>query len=916
MKNENGWNIGGTSREKPLHGLLHCNWLCMAFALATVGAACGDSTTVVIPRNQPLAVKGNPKGFAKWFSDPIAAEADGIYALSFSGSRSDGSAGIALAGLGPVNIDLHGFSPDWNVFQDMMAMPHERSEKEGFKVHFGLWNSDGAASFDSATVAPVKAEYRMADGIALGHGETLQGDSYIFQSSYLSKARNHSRALVNYGGGTRFNTDRWVLDKENAYVTYRHEIHGRTWGAGEVTLNCNWHHRGELALEVSANGEMWQKIASITNTGICHGTVPAAVQGGSALFVRLRAEKGCSLQINSYAFEAKSLGPKAFMQGATRYVDGSGSLIANLKPSSYFDTDYGMLIAKDAAAAVWTASSGRKIPPQRSLPETRASQVRLQLAANEAEAVQAIVHAAEPLTDLQAWTEIAIPSAKAEALRVGYVNIQAATDTRGCRGPWPDPLFADGAPVTLEAEANQPFWIRVTTGANTPKGIYRGKLRFTAKRANGQPWQSEVPFEVEVFGFAVPERNSLDTAFGFNSRSIKRHQKIKSDEDFDLVARKYLRCYADHRLSLYDPTGGRAKFNVTWKNLKPDPMAGEPVFDWADWDKKMEEAVRDYHTTSFRIRITGLGGGNFAGRMEPKIAGFPEGHPAYETLLARYLKGIEDHLREKGWLKMAYVYWFDEPDPKDYAFVMNGFRKIHKFAPSLRTMLTEQPERELAGGPSIWCPQPQHLNSSVTEERRRAGDEMWWYICCGPKAPYVGEFIDHPGTDLRVWLWQTWKNNVTGVLIWDTTYWHSSKAYPGTTGPQNPYKDTMSWCCAARFKDGTRIPWGNGDGRFLYPPLAAADGRQQNAVLDGPVESLRLELLRDGIEDYEYLALLKRRLAAAKGLAAAERASCEKLLVVPDEITKSLVEYTEDPEPIERQRELIARAIERLAAEK
>ena len=883
-------------------------------ALAYALEAAPGPEQVVIPRNEPVSVTGKPKAFAKWFSAPVAIEADGLCALTFSGSRLDGSGGCVLSGVGPVNVDLRGVSPDWNVFQDLMMMPHERP-KEGFKVHFGLWNCAGLANFDGASVTPLRAEYRTVGDLALGHGEALVNEEYSFQSAYSSKSRNHSRVLAGYGGGTRFNTDRWVLDQENAFVTYRHELSGRTWGAGAVTLNCNWHHVGEAAVEVSADGATWRKVAAVAKTGVCRAELPADVLGGAALFVRLRAEKRCALQVNSYVLEAKSVGPKLFVQGSTRYLDARGAQVANIKPSSYFDTDYGALVAQDAAAAVWTASSGRKIPRARALPEARAACVRVQLAANEAEAVQAVVRAGEPLSGLRARAEVAIPGAKVETLCVGYVNVQVATDAQGCRGLWPDPLFADGEPVSLAAEENQPFWVRVTTGKDTPKGVYRGTIVFSAVRANGAAWRREVPFEVEVFGFAVPERNTIATAFGFARHYVKTYQKLNTQEAFDAVIGKYLRCFADHRLSLYDPTGGRVKFKVTWKNLKPDPMAGEPVFDWADWDAKMTEGIRDYRMTAFRIRIEGLGGGNFASRVEPKIAGIPEGHPAYETLLARYLRGVESHLREKGWLEMAYVYWFDEPDPKDYEFVMNGFRKIHRHAPGLRTMLTEQPERTLAGGPSIWCPQPQHLASPVTEERRKAGDEMWWYICCGPKAPYVGEFIDHPGTDLRVWLWQTWKENVTGVLIWDTAFWHSGKAYPGKGNWQNPYEDPMSWCSAARFKDGTRIPWGNGDGRFLYPPRAAADGRQQGTVLDGPVVSLRLELLRDGIEDYEYLALLKRRLAAATGLSAAERAACEALLVVPDEITKSLVEYTEDPTPIERRREQIARALERLACE-
>lgn len=42
----------------------------------------------------------------------------------------------------------------------------------------------------------------------------------------------------------------------------------------------------------------------------------------------------------------------------------------------------------------------------------------------------------------------------------------------------------------------------------------------------------------------------------------------------------------------------------------------------------------------------------------------------------------------------------------------------------------------------------------------------------------------------------------------------------------------------------------NGDGALFYPG--------NDAGIDGPVASLRLKALRDGMEDYEYFALLEK----------------------------------------------------------
>ncbi len=346
------------------------------------------------------------------------------------------------------------------------------------------------------------------------------------------------------------------------------------------------------------------------------------------------------------------------------------------------------------------------------------------------------------------------------------------------------------------------------------------------------------------------------------------------------------------------------------KELLPDgdfekaSAAPHPLFDWTAWDKAMERAINEFGFTIFRLAPQGLGSGTFASRDEPELAGFSENTPEYQAALREYLGGIEAHLKAKGWLEKAFVYWFDEPDPKDYAFVMNGFKKLKDYAPGLRRMLTEQPEKELLGGPNLWCPVSSEWKEKDAQARMKSGDKFWWYVCTVPKAPYATEFIDHPGSEMRVWLWQTWQRGVSGILVWESSYWTSGAAYPDAL--QNPYADPMSWVSGYGTKTGTKIGWGNGDGRFFYPPENY--NKTAAPIIAGPVDSIRWEMLRDGIEDYEYLAILKRALQN-KNLAPQRRAELEKLLAVPESITKDATTFTRDPAPIEARRAEIAQSI-------
>ena len=124
----------------------------------------------------------------------------------------------------------------------------------------------------------------------------------------------------------------------------------------------------------------------------------------------------------------------------------------------------------------------------------------------------------------------------------------------------------------------------------------------------------------------------------------------------------------------------------------------------------------------------------------------------------------------------------------------------------------------------------------------------------------------------------------------------------------------MGWRSGYSTPKGQKHPWGNGDGRFIYPPLAAADANPSGPVLRGPTDSIRWEMLRDGIEDYEYFVILRDLLGAKGGrLDRATREAYTALLEVPKDITRDMTTFTKDPAPLERHRNRVARAISQLS---
>jgi hypothetical protein len=649
-----------------------------------------------------------------------------------------------------------------------------------------------------------------------------------------------------------------------------------------------------------------------------------------------------------------------------------------------------------------------------------------------------------------------LPAAVIDILRVHYVDVTEATDETGEPGLWPDPLPPVTEPLTLEPNANQPFWIRVNVPAETPPGTYAGQVRI---QANGH--SLEVPLELTVYGFSLPNRATCETAFGFDPSLVWQYHGLETEADRRRVLDAYWANFSAHRISPYDPApldpytidwpavgawegdgvvdpenpavgqgclrlddpyenrtvhhryskgvpiparGFEVRFQyrcpnpgdvcqftlghldatgawMPYRNLDiripggpewqrfrhvvetfpenatavtlglwPTPWSEsgektgtvwiddlqlidrdtgldalngrgafepvalsdlEPEIDWSAWDRAMERGVEHYGFNTFRLVLPGMGGGTFHARVEPTLLGYPEGTPEYDKAFAAVSTAVEGHLADRGWLDETFLYWFDEPEEKDYAFVMNGFRKVKEHAPGIRRMLTEQVETELIGGPDLWCPISFEYDHNAAEERRAAGERFWWYVCTGPKAPYCTLFLDHAAVELRVWLWQTWKRGITGVLVWQSNYWSSPTAYPDSL--QNPYTDPMSWVTGYGVEPGARLPWGNGDGRFIYPPLAAADGHPAEPVISGPVDSVRWEMLRDGVEDYEYFVILERLLRENRErLPDTQYRAWAELLTVPEAVTRTLTDFSTTPEPVLEHRERLARAIEQV----
>ncbi len=257
-------------------------------------------------------------------------------------------------------------------------------------------------------------------------------------------------------------------------------------------------------------------------------------------------------------------------------------------------------------------------------------------------------------------------------------------------------------------------------------------------------------------------------------------------------------------------------------------------------------------------------------------------------------------IRALGLLGKAYVYGFDEVKEERFAAMRTTFGQIHEWYPGLRTMTTAV-DRTFGRGTSlrdlvdIWVPLTPSYDRDEAVRLRAEGKAMWWYVCVVPRPPYANWFIESQAIEARLLTGaMSYKYKADGFLYYLITLWTGNRK-PIASGPYTGWNP-------GSFFDEKKGKTANGDGSLLCPGP------------DGPLSTIRLENIRDGLEDFEYLCLLAARVAAARKMPPTPRRDAyiqraERLLAVPDPVVTDLINYTRDANELSQFRSAVAEAI-------
>jgi hypothetical protein len=543
-----------------------------------------------------------------------------------------------------------------------------------------------------------------------------------------------------------------------------------------------------------------------------------AVPIGTAAVPSLRA--GASVQLSA------TLTVPAVEQGVYQLlavVDPAGAIAEAIEQNNRTAAGLQVLASPSRELVVWVVDSLTRVQPTD--PPGTLARAEIKAARNEYEAFQVVIRAPDdaPLANVHVVASDlvgpgVIPARNVTLYREHY--IQVTTPSPGSPYPpgwWPDALIPfvhpetgaplrgsiPAAPFNIAAGHNQPVWVEIYVPENTPPGFYRGTLAITANTA--VPRQIDVT--LTVWPFTLPKRTTLRSAFGDLWDVSTRHAVDPASLEYHTIARRYFDAMIAHRIMPACPED-------TIPRIHEDGTVDTSASHGA-----MTHFMDTLEANSWQIP--------FGRGLLPDILG------ADRAYALRYLRTLYDYLERHGWAERAFVYMIDEPETaSQYQEIREFAALVHEAHPNLRFLVTEQPTPDdpsfgtLDGSVDIWVPPFSRYDPDAASLHQARGEEMWSYTALWQCSGCPTWLLDYPLIHYRVPAWISWTSRLQGLLYWSTTYW-----------PDDPWINPVGW----------RYP---GDGILFYPGKPIG--------FDGPVASVRLKAIRDGMEDYEYLQLLAR----------------------------------------------------------
>ncbi|MBB6732202.1 DUF4091 domain-containing protein [Cohnella zeiphila] len=458
-------------------------------------------------------------------------------------------------------------------------------------------------------------------------------------------------------------------------------------------------------------------------------------------------------------------------------------------------------------------------------------------------------------------------------------------------GLYPDPLYPlpdDG--LTVYPNQWRAIWVSVDVPDDLPAGAYSIRLRLETETGETA---AEETFELRVVAAKLPEQRLLHTEW-FHSDCLATYYGVEvfSEEHWKLIA-AYVKTAVSHGVNmlltpLFTPPldtevggerptvqlvdvvrrGDRYEFGfgrlVRWVELCRS--LGVRYFEFShlftQWGAKHAPKIIA-EVDGERRRIFG---------WETDAAG-----EEYAGFLGQFLPELVRFIRAQGLASCSYFHVSDEPNANH----LDSYRSA-----------SELVEEHLADFPIIdalsdyafyergLVRTPIPANNHIEPFLENGVEPLWTYYCCSQYRDVSNRFFYMPSVRNRIAGWQFYKFGVQGFLHWGYNFWYSQYSRKEI----DPYRVTDA---------GGAFP--SGDAFLVYP---GEDGQ--------PVESIRLKVFREALQDLRALELLESRIGRERALELLDEGAAAPL---------SFTDMPRDPALLLERRERINRLIEEMGTE-
>ncbi|RAP74173.1 DUF4091 domain-containing protein [Paenibacillus montanisoli] len=467
----------------------------------------------------------------------------------------------------------------------------------------------------------------------------------------------------------------------------------------------------------------------------------------------------------------------------------------------------------------------------------------------EAYAFQVAFRSDRLLKHIQVQAKTALPNSSISVRSVGLapseLPIYEDHDSRIFQskpGLFPDPLFPVKADEGISALPNvwRSVWITVEVERADQGGTYPIEVRFTS--AGGEAIGSET-FELTVIPRELPEQKLIHTEW-FHSDCIATYYNVPvfSEEHWDLLE-AYIKTAVKHGINmlltpLFTPpldtavggerptvqlvdvekTGDRYAFGFDkldrWADLCL--AAGIRYFEFShlytQWGAKHAPKIMAAENGTHK-RIFG---------WETEAAG-----EAYRSFLGQFVPELLKWVEKRGLQQKVYFHISDEP----YMNTLENYRLASDF---LRPMLKGYPVidalSDFAFYESGLVPRPIPATNHIEPFLEAGVADLWTYYCCGQYKDVANRFFTFPSARNRIIGVQLHKFGITGFLHWGFNFWFSQYSRKAI----DPFVTTDA---------GHAFP--SGDAFLVYPGE------------EGPIESIRMEVFYEALQDMRAFALLE-----------------------------------------------------------